>query len=145
MLAPFSDDSYKPWVFANVITHVLSPITAIFDYLYDKEKFYLSKKHLFLSLIPAFFYFFIIGILEELHVDFGRGEYYPYFFMNFHSPSGIFGFSKQYPFYVGTFYWLTFFSFIYLLISFIYYKIANKNYTKKCLRKKLTKVNLTYK
>ena len=41
-----------------------------------------------------------------LGVDFGRGEAFPYFFMNYFSPAGIFGFSKNMPYIIGSFYWI---------------------------------------
>ncbi|MBR2871673.1 MAG: Pr6Pr family membrane protein [Clostridia bacterium] len=128
LLAPFSDDSYKAWGLANILTHVFCPFTCILDFIFDPTKITIKRKHLAYAMLPAIIYFTLASILEELHVDFGRGEYFPYFFMNYHSPAGIFGFTNNYPYYMGCFYWFSIFTLIYFLIAFIYYKINNSNF-----------------
>ena len=94
LLAPFSDESYTPWTIPNVLTHVLTPTLTIADHFLDKSNIALRLKHVLLSPIPPLSYFIFSGVLSSFNIDFGRGVSYPYFFLNFNSPAGFFGFSK---------------------------------------------------
>ena len=111
LLAPFADESYHVWSFQSILTHVLSPLLAIADFFVDKTPFPLTRKHVFYTAIPPLVYFSTASFLEAFHVDFGRGVPYPYFFLNFRSPAGLFGFSSVPPFFMGTFYWILLFCF----------------------------------
>jgi hypothetical protein len=59
-----------------------------------------------LVLIPPLLYVIFSSILFFLNVDFGRGDPFPYFFLNYSSPAGFFGTSDEMPYAVGSFYWL---------------------------------------
>ncbi len=111
LLAPFSaEQNYRPWTIANLFTHVLTPVLALADFFLDGYPLRLNNRHVFLALLPPLAYcIFAVG-LESLHTDFGRGATYPYFFLNYTSPSGVFGFSRISPFYVGSFYWIALFT-----------------------------------
>ena len=126
ILAPFADDNYRPWVLCNLLTHVFSPLFAIADFFIDPYRIHLTKKQIFLTLIPPLIYFSLASVLSVAHTDFGRGVNYPYFFLNFSSPAGIFGFSRTFPFFIGSFYWITIFSLILLFIAYLYALLANK-------------------
>ena len=125
LLAPFSDESYHPWTLPNLLTHVFTPLFAIADFFLDK-RYPLSNKAVFVAILPPLFYFIEVLILEILHVDFGRGTEYPYFFFHYRSPAGIFGFSSTSPFFIGSFYWLFTLLIITLGLGFFYAKIKNK-------------------
>jgi hypothetical protein len=90
---------------SSFLTHVITPALAIFDFFFDKYRISLTKRHLFASLIPLFAYLLFVSILILLKVDFGRGDPYPYIFLNYYSPAGFFGFSDQMPYIFGSFYW----------------------------------------
>lgn len=122
LLAPFADESYHVWSTQSLFTHVFSPLLAIADFFADPTPFPLSKRHIFYTVIPPLLYFSVASFLEAFQVDFGRGVYYPYFFLNFRSPAGIFGFSSTPPFFMGTFYWILLFCLVLLAISFLYTK-----------------------
>ena len=114
LLAPFAD--FNVWQFSSVLTHVIVPILSIFDFFINKNIVKLDKKNVWYSLFPMLFYFVFASILCVLKVDFGRGDPYPYFFLNFYSEVGLFGFIAKWPPQIGSFYWLVFFfGFIYLL------------------------------
>ena len=122
LLAPFADESYHVWSTQSLFTHVFSPLLAIADFFLDPTPFPLSKRHIFYTMLPPLFYFSVAIFLETFQVDFGRGAYYPYFFLNFRSPAGIFGFSAISPFFIGTFYWILLLCLFLLAISFLYAK-----------------------
>ncbi len=94
------------WSISNILTHLVVPILAITDFLFNKRHFSLRKGDIFYSLVP-FGYYFLFSLLGFfLHWDFGSGNNYPYFFLNYTSPSGVFGFSNQLPYFMGSFYWI---------------------------------------
>ncbi len=108
ILGPNADESYHPWSIASIMTHALSPAFAIIDFFVDRRKIKLSIKGVALSVLPSALYTLVASVLGTLGVDFGRGEAFPYFFMNYHSPAGLFGFSNEMPYLLGSFYWIAF-------------------------------------
>lgn len=119
LLAPFSDESYRAWTVCNLFTHVVTPALALMDYFIDPYRPALTTKNAFLCALPALSYLFCTVFLVALHVDFGRGVEYPYFFINYRSPVGFFGFSSSPPFVMGVFYWLILFAFLVVLLAFL--------------------------
>lgn len=124
LLAPFADESYHLWVLSGYMTHIFSPAFAIADYFVDDYPFHPQTKHVYLSLLPPLIYFISTMAFSGFKVDFGHGEFYPYYFLNFRSPAGFFGFSTQAPFFVGSFYWVILFSLLVLCIAWGYEKLS---------------------
>ena len=134
-LAPFAD--FDVWSFASILTHVVVPILSIVDFFVDDYNIVFNKKHIFLTLIPPFLYFVFSTTLTLLNVDFGRGDTFPYFFLNFRSDVGMFGYSfyDGLP-HLGCFYWILFILGLILFLSFIYTKLhpnTRKNRKQKTL------------
>ncbi len=125
VLAPFADESYHAWSMSGILTHVVVPLLAIADFFVDEYKVYLTKKEIFACLIPGVIYTFLCTVLFFLKIDFGRGENFPYFFFNYLSPVGLFGFSSAFPYIIGSFYWIIMIILIILLVAFLYAKINN--------------------
>lgn len=125
LLAPFSDEGYVPWTFVNLLTHVFSPAFAIADFYLDEMQPPITKKQVFYSLLPPLIYCAFASVVGALEVDFGRGVPYPYFFLNYRSPAGFFGFSDQRPFFVGEFYWLAALAIVVLAIALLYAHTRN--------------------
>ena len=118
ILAPFAEEGeFNPWTLSNVLTHVVAPLLTLVDFFIDEYKLRLTKEHIAFTAIPPLMYFVFSSILNLLGMDFGRGDDYPYFFLNLKSPAGIFGFSDTPPFVIGSFYWI-------LLFLFMVYSIA---------------------
>lgn len=118
ILAPFAEEGeFNPWTLSNVLTHVVAPVLTLVDFFIDEYKLRLTKEHIAFTAIPPLMYFVFSSTLNLLGVDFGRGDDYPYFFLNLKSPAGIFGFSDTPPFVIGSFYWI-------LLFLFMVYSIA---------------------
>ena len=126
ILAPFADEDYHPWRVCNLLTHVFSPFLAILDFFIDPYQVSLTKRQVFLPLIPPFAYFLLASVLSATHIDFGRGVSYPYFFLNFNSPAGVFGFSPISPFFIGSFYWIALLSLVVLFFAHLYARWSNK-------------------
>ncbi|MBQ8292154.1 MAG: hypothetical protein IJX88_06605 [Clostridia bacterium] len=122
LLGPFADKSMHPWSFSSFLTHVFSPIFALIDYFLDPYPIKLKKGQFVLALLPPLFYVLIASILNLQGIDFGRGDPYPYFFLHYRSPVGLFGFSNAFPFYAGTFYWLALFAFVVFIIAGLFSK-----------------------
>ncbi len=125
LLAPFSDENYHPWTGYNLLTHLFTPLFAIADLFLDERPIAIDKKGILLSLAPLLTYSLLASVLGLMHADFGRGASYPYFFFNYTSPAGIFGFSNVHPFYVGSFYWLALFGAITFGIAYLYARLIN--------------------
>jgi hypothetical protein len=123
LLAPFADENYHPWTGYNLLTHVFTPFFAIADLFLDDRPIAIDKKGIALSLAPFLAYSLLASVLGLARTDFGRGTSYPYFFFNYTSPAGVFGFSNVHPFYVGSFYWLTLFGAITLGIAYLYARL----------------------
>jgi hypothetical protein len=122
LLAPFAD--HNIWSYYNFITHVVVPIFAISDFFVNNVKVEIKKKHIFLGLVPPLAYFIFASILSLLNVDFGKGDPYPYFFLNLSSDVGLFGFKyNEVRPELGTFYWIAVISLLILTISWLFYKL----------------------
>ena len=121
ILAPFAD--YNVWTFASVLTHVIVPLLSVFDFFTNRNLLKIDKKYIRYTIIPPFIYFVFTSILCLLKIDFGRGDPYPYFFMNFYSEVGLFGFIAKWPPQIGSFYWFVFFFVFIYLLSVSYQKL----------------------
>lgn len=126
LLAPFASDyGFRTWALPSVFTHAVVPALAVIDFFLDRQ-FFIENTHVALCILPPAVYFFLSFVLEFFYVDFGRGVPYPYFFMNFRSPVGVFGFSATPPFIMGTFYWFLLFPSLLYAIAFLYKKLYNR-------------------
>lgn len=130
LLAPFSDESYTPWTLPNIFTHIVTPLFAVTDFLLDNRAV-ISNKQIALAVLPPLSYLLFVSVLEYFTVDFGRGVPYPYFFTYYRSPAGLFGFSKERPFFVGAFYWLTLFLLFVLALGYLYAYVSRKKTSRK--------------
>ena len=123
LIAPFAPNEYNAWTFYNIFTHVITPILCIYDFFYDKQRV-IKPKDVILCAVPPLTYISISAIFSELKLDYGRGEHFPYFFMNYHSEAGLIGFGKTYPYYIGSLYWIITLGIITILIGTLYYKFS---------------------
>ncbi|MBO5711793.1 MAG: Pr6Pr family membrane protein, partial [Acholeplasmatales bacterium] len=121
ILAPLNPN--VAFTFEHILTHVVVPITCITDFLIDERNNKL--KHVDLLYPPIFpvAYFIFASIAYACNVDFGGGVNYPYFFLNWGSPAGAFGFSKEAPF-IGVVYWVIVLLIVILLLEILYIKLS---------------------
>ena len=103
MLAPLRGD--EAYTLVSILTHVIVPAASVLDFaVYDYPAVY-KKRECLLVTIPPFYYLAFAGVGYALDWDFNNGENYPYFFLNWGSPAGAFGFSEEPP-YIGVFYYV---------------------------------------
>ena len=126
LLGPFADPSYHLWAFSSWLTHIFSPAFAIADFFLDDAKLPIRGGQVWICLLPPLFYLFSTLFLETLNVDFGRGVPYPYFFMEYRSPVGLFGFSNELPFFAGTFYWILLLALLVYSIGYLFFKLKRE-------------------
>ena len=127
LLAPFAD--FNVWTLSSILTHVVVPVTSIASYFIEMPISPMNKKHVWYALIPPLIYFIIGSILSILKVDFGRGQTYPYFFMNYYSEVGLFGFRYSDKPEMGSVYWIIVILLLIIGLSKLYYKLHSINKT----------------
>lgn len=131
LLAPFADESYRPWSFTSILTHVVAPLASIVDFFVDTTQIEWKKHKLFYPIIPPLCYFAFAMILGGFGVDFGRGEPFPYFFLNFKTEAGLFGFVDGELPQFGSMYWILLILFMILGLNALYsLKYKNKKIVK---------------
>lgn len=126
LLAPTAPSTYPCWTLENILTHVVVPVVSILDWFVDDYKVQLNNKDVLLVIIPPLCYLILSIILYFLNFDFVDGHNYPYFFLNFASPAGVFGFSNEAPYYIGSFYWIVILLIFVLCLGYFYKVVINK-------------------
>lgn len=114
------------WTFGNVVTHAVVPLLSILDFLVYEVEFKYEKKEPLWSLVPPVYYFIFASIGYLCNWDFGGGNNYPYFFLNWGSPVGAFGFdfNTDSPYFMGVFYWIILLALFVLSFAYTYYLIS---------------------
>ena len=130
LLAPNVNGQYHPWSFYSLLTHIVTPVLTLVDFFLDEHPNKFNAKHALLSLLPLLAYLAFASVFSLLKIDFGRGDTFPYFFLNYYSPAGFFGFSDVKPFVMGSFYWIIIFLLLTLSISFTLIKLYNLRFKK---------------
>lgn len=112
----------------QLILHIVVPVLSIIDFLvFTRPTTYrFSKKDILWSIIPPLYYLGFSRIGYVMNWDFGDGNNYPYFFLNYNSPAAFFGFTGQLPYFMGVFWWLLAILALVLIISGLYTAIVNK-------------------
>ncbi len=114
----------KAWNLQNVLTHVVVPVLSIVDFYVTGISTYISKRKVIFVLLPPICYAIYAGIGYALKWQFAAGLNYPYFFLNWGSPAGAFGFSRELPF-MGCVWWILVLLFFLLLVGYLYLKLLD--------------------
>lgn len=117
VLAPTLGD--KAWNIHNILTHVVVPVASVIDFFVLSNFIDLKKKSIFFVLIPPILYAIYAGIGYANNWQFAEGYNYPYFFLNWGSKAGAFGFSNELPF-IGTAWWILVLFFFLLIVGTFY-------------------------
>lgn len=107
------------WNLQNVLTHVVVPIIAVIDFFVTGVYGTVQKRHVPLVTLPPLAYAIYAGIGYIAGWEFLEGINYPYFFLNWGSPAGAFGFTDRLPF-MGTVWWILAILVFLLLIGYAY-------------------------
>lgn len=83
---------------ANVLTHVVVPLAAVVDFFVCRKSYAFRRVDALYPTLPAWYYlgFAAVGYIQDW--PFGEEINYPYFFLNWGSPAGAFGFCNELPF-----------------------------------------------
>ena len=115
----------KAWNIQNILTHVVVPILAIVDFFAVKDAPAVSKKNVLFVTIPPIIYAIYAGIGYVRGWQFSEGLNYPYFFLNWGSEAGVFGFSNKLPF-LGSGWWILILLLFLIAVGYFYLVIADK-------------------
>ncbi|MBQ9248702.1 MAG: Pr6Pr family membrane protein [Ruminococcus sp.] len=122
VLAPTLGD--QAWNLRNILTHVVAPIAAIADFFVTGVFGKLEKKHTFFGILPPLAYVIYAAVAYVNGWEFIPGKCYPYFFLNWGSPAGAFGFCGELP-YMGCVWWILIGMALILLLGLVYILILN--------------------
>lgn len=123
MLAPTLGD--KAWNLRNILTHVVVPLASIADFFLTGVYGDIQKKHVPYVTLPPLAYVIYATIAYIAGWEFTPGKNYPYFFLNWDSPAGAFGFCNELPF-MGCVWWIILLSLLILGVGLTYVLILNR-------------------
>ncbi len=124
------------WNIQNILTHVVVPIAGILDFFVTGTNTNIRKRNALWVIVPPLLYAIYAGIGFVLNWQFIEGYNYPYFFLNWRSPAGAFGFTDELP-YMGCAWWITALFCALLIVGYIYLLILDG--LKKTFHKSLEK------
>lgn len=120
------------WNLTNILTHVVVPLAAVIDFFVAGQSYSIKKRKAFYVVIPPILYAIYAGIGYSLGWQFAEGINYPYFFLNWGSPAGAFGFTNELPF-MGCMWWILVLLVFLILVGLLYLWILS------CINKKRLK------
>lgn len=126
------------WNLQNTLTHVVVPVASIADFFVTGLCARISKRSIVYVMIPPAAYAVYAGIAYLAGWEFARGARYPYFFLNWGSPAGAFGFTKGLPF-MGSAWWILAILLFLLAVGSLYLKLLEA--LKKRLSEKLSRAS----
>lgn len=109
----------EAWSLANILTHVVVPLASIVDFFVTGVYSNIKVKYVFFVLIPPLLYAAYAGIGFVRGWQFSPGHNYPYFFLDWGSPAGAFGFTKDLPF-MGSGWWIIALMILLLIFGLLY-------------------------
>ena len=109
----------RAWNVQNTLTHVVVPVLSIVDFFLTGVHSRLKKRHLFFVMLPPLAYAIYAGIAYVCNWQFSQGRNYPYFFLNWGSPAGAFGFTRGLPF-MGCGWWIIAILILLVLVGMLY-------------------------
>lgn len=122
VLAP-TMEAGTAFTLANTLTHVVVPIAAVADFIVRRHRYTFRTSDMFLPTLPALYYlcFASVGYVQEW--QFSAGKNFPYFFLDWGSPAGAFGFCDGLPF-MGVVY--------YVIVILIFLIALSRTYMSLC-------------
>lgn len=109
----------RAWNTQNVLTHEVVPLAAIADFFVTGVYGNLRKRSIVFVILPPLAYVVYAGIGYAAGWEFLEGINYPYFFLNWGSPAGAFGFTDALPF-MGCVWWILALLILLLAVGFGY-------------------------
>lgn len=128
LLAPTIGE--EAWKLNNFLTHVLVPSCFVTDFFMSDNRAEYKREDSVWTLVLPLLYVAYAGIGYACGWHFSSEHTYPYFFLNWGSKAGAFGFINEAP-YFGCAWWILILLVFMLLIGIGYIAIANKIYNKR--------------
>ena len=112
------------WNAQNTLTHVAVPVLSIADFFVTGVYGDIGKRSVPFVILPPLVYAAYAGIGYAAGWEFAEGINYPYFFLNWGSPAGAFGFVNELPF-MGCAWWILALLLLLLFVGFLYLLIID--------------------
>lgn len=93
------------WNIQNILTHVVVPVAGVLDFFVTGTESNIKKRNDLWVIVPPILYAIYAGIGYVCNWQFAEGYNYPYFFLNWGSQAGAFGFTDELP-YMGCAWWI---------------------------------------
>lgn len=123
MLAPLMGE--QAFNLTNVLTHVVVPVVSVVDFFVSSRWLSLRGRDAWYVIIPPLYYLGFASVGYVLNWQFGPGINYPYFFLNWGSPAGAFGFTDTLPF-MGVMYYVLIMLLFLLMVGRLYIFVHQK-------------------
>ena len=130
VLAPTMGDA--AWNIQNILTHVAVSVAAVLDFFVTGIGSSIAKRNVLWVTVPPLLYALYAGIGYLYGWEFAEGITYPYFFLNWGSPAGAFGFTDGLPF-MGCVWWILALLTALIIVGYLY--LAAVDALKEKLRK----------
>ncbi|MCR5055014.1 MAG: Pr6Pr family membrane protein [Lachnospiraceae bacterium] len=114
----------EAWNIQNTLTHLIVPVASVLDFFVVSSVTRIDKRNVLWVIIPPILYAIYAGIGFVRGWEFSPGVNYPYFFLNWGSPAGAFGFSKELPF-MGSAWWIAALLVFLIVVGALYLFIAD--------------------
>ncbi|MCR5331880.1 MAG: Pr6Pr family membrane protein [Lachnospiraceae bacterium] len=113
------------WNIQNTLTHLVVPVVAVADFFMISGIARIKRINALYVIIPPIIYAIYAGIGYVNNWQFMEGINYPYFFLNWGSKAGAFGFTNELPF-MGTAWWILALLIFLIAVGFCYLAIADR-------------------
>ena len=112
------------WNLQNTLTHLIVPVVSVIDFFVMSNVATIKKINALYVIIPPILYAIYAGIGYVNNWQFAEGINYPYFFLNWGSEAGAFGFTNQLPF-MGSAWWILLLLVFLIVVGYVYLAIAD--------------------
>ena len=123
LLVPLLGD--RAWNPQNTLTHAVVPAAAVADFFAVASGVRIPRKNVLWVTVPPLLYTIYAGVGYVRGWEFIKGLNYPYFFLNWGSPAGAFGFTRELP-YMGCVWWLLILLGFLLAVGWCYAALAGR-------------------
>ena len=113
------------WTVPNLLTHVAVPVLSVVDFFLTGIYGNIKKRSIVWVTVPPLLYAVFAGIGYVRGWQFSPGHAYPYFFLNWGSPAGAFGFSRGLPF-MGCVWWILALCLFLICVGAVYLALLGK-------------------
>ncbi len=115
----------EAWNIRNTLTHLIVPMASVADFFVVGTGTRIRNEEIVYVIIPPLLYAIYASVGYVNGWEFVDGYNYPYFFLNWGSKAGAFGFTNELPF-MGTAWWILALFIFLMIVGYIYVVISRK-------------------